>query len=155
MSTTKVGENITNILKLLFFTINLHFVVSKQISGYRKLNLLRTSSVYLVFLPLEVQRRLQQTKVYHEFSHFVWKETTHKPLKATSAKTLFSNVFVIYTTSLMNNFYSVWKLEDITFLEKLRLHWDFLKRHGATFFEASVLKEVRISYVICRITIWC
>ena len=90
MSTTKVGENITNILKLLFFTINLHFVVSKQIS--------RTSSVYLVFLPLEVQRRLQQTKVYHEFSHFVWKETTRKPLKVTSAKTLFSNVFVIYTT---------------------------------------------------------
>ena len=80
MSTTKIGENTTNILKLLFFTTNLYFVRSNQISTYRKLNLPLTSSIYFVFLPLEIQKRLEQTKVYHAFSYFVWKETSHKPL---------------------------------------------------------------------------
>ena len=78
MSTT-IGESKTNILKLLFFTLNLHFVKSNQISPYRKLNLSLTSSIYFVFLPLEMQKRLKQTKVYHSFSYFVWKEMTHKP----------------------------------------------------------------------------
>ena len=35
--------------KLLFFKLNLHFVISNQISPYRKLNLLLINSVYLVF----------------------------------------------------------------------------------------------------------
>ena len=98
VSATKTGENTTNIWKLLFFTINLHFVTSNQISTYRKLNLPLTSSIYFVFLPLEMQKRLEQTKVYHAFSYFVWKETTHKPLKVAAAKTLFSSVYVIGTT---------------------------------------------------------
>ena len=45
--------------KMLFFKTNLHFVTSNHISTYRKLNLLLASSAYLVFLPLEMQRRLQ------------------------------------------------------------------------------------------------
>ena len=40
----------TNILKLLFFTINLHFVTWNQTSTYWKLNLNLTSSIYFVFL---------------------------------------------------------------------------------------------------------
>ena len=52
--------------KLLFFKINLHFM-SNQISTYRKLNLPLPRSIYLVFLPLEMQRRLKQSKVYHMF----------------------------------------------------------------------------------------
>ena len=41
VSTTKIGENTINILKLLFFIMNLqHFFTSNQISTYRKLNLL-------------------------------------------------------------------------------------------------------------------
>ena len=73
MSATKIGENTTNISKLLFFTINLHFVTSNQISTYRKLNLPLTSSIYFVFLPLEMQKRLKQTKVCHALSYFVWR----------------------------------------------------------------------------------
>ena len=42
----------------LFFTINSHFVTSNQISTYRKLNLPHRSSIYFVFLPLEMQKRL-------------------------------------------------------------------------------------------------
>ena len=66
MSPTKIGENTTNILKLLFFLINLHFVLLNQISPYRKLNFPLTSSIYFVFLPIEMQKRLQQTKLYHK-----------------------------------------------------------------------------------------
>ena len=85
MSATKIGEKTINILKLMFFTINLYVVTSNQISTYRKLNLPLTSSIYFVFLPLEIQNRLEQTKVYHAFSYFVWKETSHKPLKVAAA----------------------------------------------------------------------
>ena len=98
MSATKIGENTTNSLKLLLFTINLHFLTSNQISTYRKLNLPHTSSIYFVFLPLEMQKRLELTKVYHAFSCFIWKETTHKPLKVAAIKILFSSVYVIGTT---------------------------------------------------------
>ena len=97
VSPTKTGENKTNILKLLFFLINLHFVLLNQISPYRKLNLPLTSSVYFVFLPLEIQKRLQQTNVYHRFSYFVSKETTRKPLKVTAAKAVFPSVYGIAT----------------------------------------------------------
>ena len=97
-SATKIGENTTNISKLLFFTINLHFVTSNQISIYRKLNLPLTNSIYFVFLPLEMQKRLKQTKLCHAFSYFIWKKTSHKPLKLAAAKSLFSSVYIIDTT---------------------------------------------------------
>ena len=98
MSATKIGGNTTNIL-LLFFTINFHFATSNQISTYRKLNLPLKSSIYFVFLSLEMQNRLEQTKVCYALSYFVWKETIHKPLQVAAAKTLFSSAFVIVTTS--------------------------------------------------------
>ena len=44
---------------------------------------------------LEIQKRLKKTKVYHAFSYFPWKETTHKPLNMAAAKTFVSNVYVI------------------------------------------------------------
>ena len=71
VSATKIGENTTNISKLLSFTLNLHFVSSNQISAYRKLNLPLTSSIYFVFLSLEMKKRLKQTKLCHAFSYFV------------------------------------------------------------------------------------
>ena len=72
----------------------MHFITSKQIYSYRKLNLLLTNSIYIVFLPLEMQRKLKQTKVYHTFYQFVWKKMAHEPLKVASSKTLFSSVYV-------------------------------------------------------------
>ena len=70
------------------FTIPL--ITSKQIHSYRKLNLPLTNSIYLVFLPLEIQRKLKETKVYHSFfSHC---------LKIAAPKTLFSSVYVIGKT---------------------------------------------------------
>ena len=71
LSAIKIGESTTNILKLMFFTVNFHLATSNQISTYRKLNLPLTRSICFVFLPLEVQKRLEQTKVYHALSYFV------------------------------------------------------------------------------------
>ena len=53
------GQSTTNILKLLFFTINLQFVKSNQISTSRKLNLPLTSSIYFVFLPVKMTQTNQ------------------------------------------------------------------------------------------------
>ena len=109
--------------------LNLHLIKSNQISAYRKLNLLLTSGIYFGFLPLAMQKRLKQTKVYHSFSYFVWKETTQKPLKVAAAKTLFSSVYFIGTTSFDESFllclitgghYFLWK-----FIVTLRL-WSAL-----------------------------
>ena len=61
MSTTKIGKKATNILKLLFYPVNSHFVTSIQISTYRKLNLPLIRSIYFVFLPLEMHKRLKYT----------------------------------------------------------------------------------------------
>ena len=119
VTATKIGENITNILKLLYFTINLHFVTSNQAFTDGKLNLPSTSSIYVAFLPLEMQKWLQQIKIYHTFSYFVWKETTYKPLQVPAAKTLFSSVYVIGATCFDERFlfyvitgrhYSSWKI---------------------------------------------
>ena len=59
--------------KRLFFTINLPLLTSNQISIYRKLNLSSTHSIYLVFKPLEMQKRLKQTKVYYKL-FLLWME---------------------------------------------------------------------------------
>ena len=71
---TKINESTTNILKLLFFTINLHFVKSNQISINRKLNLPLTGSIYFVLLCL--------------------KRNDPQPFKKAAAKTFFSSVHI-------------------------------------------------------------
>ena len=134
VSVTKIGENTNKISKLLFFTINLHFVTSNQISTYRKLNLSLTSSIYFVFLPLEMQKRLKQTKVCHAFSYFIWKETTHKPLKVTAAKSLFSSVYIICTTCFDEcfSFYVITKRHYFSwkFIVTLRLFMRYLQNNN-------------------------
>ena len=138
----------------MLLTISLHFVTSNQVSRYRKTNLPLTSSIYLVVLPLEMQRRLKQTKVYHMFFYFFRKETIHKPLKVAAANTLFFNVYVIgIQLASMNMFYSMWWLENITFHKILLLLWEFFNRPVVGFFEASVLKEIRTLCVFSKITV--
>ena len=66
-------------------------------------------------------KKLKQTKIYNVFSYFVWKETTHKPLKMAAAKILFSGVYVIGTTCFDEWFFSMRLLEDINYYEKLTL----------------------------------
>ena len=63
----KYGKTQITFLTAVFFPINLHFITLNQVSTYRKLNFPLTSSIYFVFLPFEMQKRLKQTKVYHTF----------------------------------------------------------------------------------------
>ena len=87
--------------RLLVFTINLQFPISSQISNYRKLNLPLTSSIYLVFLPLEMQKRLKQTKVGYttvytkRFLALSEKKQSTNICKCQLQKLFFSSVFFI------------------------------------------------------------
>ena len=56
--------------KLVFFTINLHFITSDQVSKYRKLTLPLTGIIYLFDSLRNAQKRFKQTKVnrYATFS---------------------------------------------------------------------------------------
>ena len=91
-----------------------------------------------------MQKKTQQTKVCHVFSYFVWKETTHKPLKVAAANILFSIVYVIGTTC-----FDEWYAFSVI-TKSHYISWKFIitprlfKRHFPTSFEASVLKEARI-----------
>ena len=49
--------------KLLFFTINLHFATSNQVSTYRKLNFPLIIGIYLVFLPLQNEKETQTDQI--------------------------------------------------------------------------------------------
>ena len=67
-------------------------------STYGKLNLLPIKSIYLVFSSRKRQIRLIQIKVYYKRFYSVWKETSHKPLKVTTAKITFPNMYIIDRT---------------------------------------------------------
>ena len=131
MPIIKIDENTTNISKLLFFTIHLHFVISNQISTYRKLNLPLRSSIYFAFLPLEMQERLKQT-VCDAFSYFSWKGTTHKPLKVAvffpkAARLVpiiyFPKSILLAQLDSMNVFHSMWLPKCLLFV-KVHCYWD-------------------------------
>ena len=125
LSATKIGRNTTNVLKLLYFTINLHFVTSNQIFTDRKLNLPFTSSIYVGFWLLEMLKWLKQTKIYHTFFYFAWKETTHKPLQMPAAKTFFSSVYVSGTTCFDECFlFCVINWKTLLFM-KVYCYWDY------------------------------
>ena len=67
-------------------------------STYGKLNVLPIKSIYLVFSSRKRQIRLIQIKVYYKLFYSVWKETSHKPLKVTTAKITFPNMYIIDRT---------------------------------------------------------
>ena len=94
VSATKTGENTTNISKLLFFTIHLHFITSNQISAYKKLNLPLSSSIFCLL----ISGNAKQTQTDQSMPRVFLQETTHKALKVTSAKSIFSSVYVIGRT---------------------------------------------------------
>ena len=88
MSATKIDESTTNILKLMFLTMNLHFVKSNQISTYIKLNLPLTSSIYFVFLPLEMQKNSNRPKYTTRFL-ICLKRSSPRTFKSGSYKNTF------------------------------------------------------------------
>ena len=136
----------------MFFTIHLHFITSNQISAYKKLNLPLSSSIFCLL----ISGNAKQTQTDQSMPHVFLQETTQKPLKVTSAKSIFSSVYMLLVElDSVIVFHSMWSLKDITFRESLSLPWTFFKRQFSTFFETSVLKEVRILCVFSTITTWC
>ena len=90
----------------MFFTINLHFVRSNQIPTYRKLNLPVTSSIYLVFLPLEMQRKLNHTKVYHMFFLLCRKRNDPQTFKCSTCENHFLQ-FVCYRYNFLRRMFFI------------------------------------------------
>ena len=80
MSVPKIGKNATSVSKLLFSTINLHFVTSNQKSTYRKLNLT------LPFLSLSLYLFLKQ---------YLFRLPTSRNTKKTQADQSMSHVFLL------------------------------------------------------------
>ena len=80
--------------------IKLHFITSNQIPTYRKPHFPLTSSIYLVFLPLEMKRRLKQTKVYYTFFLLYLKRSKPQTFKSGSCKSLFLQ-YVCYWYNLL------------------------------------------------------
>ena len=69
-------------------------------STYKKLNLLFTTSIYFVFLPLAMQKRLKKTTVYHAHCYFYLKRKDTQTFQSGTCKTLFSRACVIGTTCI-------------------------------------------------------
>ena len=109
VSATKIGENTTNILKLLFFIINLHSVTSNQISTSRKLNLSLTSQIYFVLLPLEMQQKTRTDKSILRVFLLCLKRNEPQTFKSGSCKNHFLQC-VCYSYKLLRwmFFYSMW-----------------------------------------------
>ena len=72
VSTTKIGENTTNILTAFFQNAFTLWHIKRNIY-IRKTEF----TSHLFFYSLEMQRRLMQTKLHKKFFNSVCKETTH------------------------------------------------------------------------------
>ena len=116
--------------KFAFRHIKIH-----HISTYRKLNLPITGSIYFVFLPIETQKRLKQTKVCHAFSYYVRRETNRKPLKVAAVKSLFSSVTLLVQLVSMNVFILYDNQKTLLFVK--------VYRYSETFLSANLLLSLR------------
>ena len=113
--TTKLYLKIKSATKIYKIATNIELQIDLQIqhrSTDSKLILLFINSIYLVFSFLNMQRRLLQTKVYHKFVYFVWKETTSRlqTFKVATAKNFLLRC--VCTKTCFNVFYFMWYLED-------------------------------------------
>ena len=109
MSATKIGENTTNILKLLFFLINLHSVKSNQPSTYGKLNLPLTSSISFVFLPLGMEKKTRTDQsIPHVFFTLSEKERSTNLYKWQLQKLFLPVCMWLLQLASINVFYSMW-----------------------------------------------
>ena len=153
MSATKKGDNTTDILNCCFFAVNLHFVTSNQISTYRKLDLSLTNSVYLVFLPLETQKGLEQTKVSTRF--FTLKRNDPKTFKTGSCKNLFlQRVWCWYKLLRWMYFVLCDNRKTLLFLKVYCYSEIFLTAMLLLFFKKVFWKKC-VLYAFSTLIVWC
>ena len=143
MSTAEIGQNTTNILKLLFFTMNLHLVTTNQLSTYRKLNFPLKSNIFCLLTSINA-KNIQTDQSIPRFLLLCLKSNDPQTFKSGICK----NPFLYCVCYWYNLLRWIFLFYVITFQENLSLLWGYFKRHVAACFEASVLKEVRILCVI-------
>ena len=141
MSSTKIDENKTNILKLLFFL--------------NKFTLCRIKrNIYLQ----KTSRNAKKTQTDQGIPRALLlclKRNDPQTFKSGICKNPFLRCACYWHNLLRWIFLSYVITGRHYFHESLLLLWDFFKHHVASFFEASVLKEIRILCVISIITTWC
>ena len=124
----QIGENTTNILKLLFFIINLHSVTSNQISTYRKLNLPLTSSIYFIFLPLEMRKKTRTDQSIPRIFLLYLKRKDPQTFKSGSCKKSFFPVCMLLLQLAWRMFFLLcdnWK--TLLFIKACRCSETFLR----------------------------
>ena len=129
-------------VQLLFFKINLHFVTRNKISTYRKLNLLLLNSIYLVFFPLEMQRRLIQTEVYYMFFLLSLKRNSSQTFKNKLQKTFSLDFFSLVQLASINVFVLCGNWKTLFFIKVYLCFELFFKCHAVAFFEEGIIKEI-------------
>ena len=93
MSATKIGENVTNVIKLKIYMKKTNFTSHKQYL------------LGLLFSRNAKESHTDQSILQCFYSPL--KERTHKPAKETAAKNVFSSVYVIGTTYFVECFCSM------------------------------------------------
>ena len=138
--------------KLVFFTINLHFITSDQVSKYRKLTLPLTSIIYLFDSPLEMRKK-DSNKLKLIDTLLFLKRNDPQSFKGRCCENAF-----------LQREYYWWDLLELflfhvitgwCYFSSWLLLWDWFYCHIVAFLEASFLKEIRILCVISTIIILC
>ena len=110
----------------MFFTMNLHFVISKKKSTCRKLSLPLKSSISLVFLPLKMQRKLKH-RPKHTFFLLCLNRGDPQTFESGSYKKIFSPVCMLLAQlALINVFILCDICMTLLFTKSLPLLWDSL-----------------------------
>ena len=143
MSATKIGGTTTDILNCYFSSQIYTLCTSGEISTSGKLNFLPISSIYLVFSPQEMWRRLMWNKIYYKFFYSVW--NVSQTFKSSSSRKVFLKC-VYHWYNLLRRMFLVPcdNRKTLFFIQIYHYPEIWHNHHAAVFFETSVLKEVRI-----------
>ena len=96
--------------KLLFFTINFHFVTSNQICSHSKMKFASHKQYLLSLLTSRNTKKIQTDRsIPHVFSLFLKRNDPHKPLNAAAPKILSPVCMSLVKFASMNAFYYYWK----------------------------------------------
>ena len=155
MSSTKIDENKTNILKLLFF-LNKFTLCHIKRNIYLQKTKFDSHKQYI--FPQLTSRNAKKTQTDQGIPRALLlclKRNDPQTFKSGICKNPFLRCACYWHNLLRWIFLSYVITGRHYFHESLLLLWDFFKHHVASFFEASVLKEIRILCVISIITTRC
>ena len=148
MSATKIGKNRTNILKLLFFTINLHFATSNQMFTYRKAS--HKQYLFRLLTTRNAKKTWTDQSIPRAFL-LCLKRNDPQTFKSGSCKNPFLQCVRYWYNLLQWMFFILYDNWKTLLIMKNN-------RYSEIFVSAMLLlslKEVRILCVISTITVWC